>query len=441
MEQILKELQAMMPTSHEVAVRNSKVLAQEVVGTINIPYPFYVKKAKGSRVTDVDGNDFIDLTMGFGPILLGHNPDVVVNAIKETADLGSHFGLTNPFQGELAELVVEAAPCGQKVVFCNSGTEATMYAIRAARALTGKNKIGVFVGSYHGAHDYVTVTADKKSDPNRPELKSMGRGVPKETTDQVFMLPYRHETAFDLIREHKDELALVMIEPVQSSNPRLDQGPFLQKLSAVCKENDVLFMMDEIITGVRLGGFHGAQEFFDVPCDMATYGKAIGGGMPIGAITASANIMEVFNFHGEGTTIFSGGTFNGNPMTSRVGTAVMKYIKAHPEIYPYLTEQSERLASQVNTFLKEEDYPANLMNAQSMFHLIFTKEPIESAWQVSRKTWQTEVLFYNHLHKNGVIVPGIHLFFVSAAHTPDDIDQVIEAFKKSFGEVRAKGAI
>ena len=441
MEDILKELRAMMPGSHEVAVRNSKVLAQEVVGTINMPYPFYVTKAKGSRVTDVDGNEFIDLTMGFGPILLGHNPDLVVNAIKETADLGPHFGLTNPYQGELAELLIEASPCGEKAIFCNSGTEATMYAIRAARAYTGKNKIGLFVGSYHGAHDYVTVVVNKKSDPKRPQLRPQGKGIPKETTDQVLMLPYRDETAFDLIHENKDELALVMIEPVQSSNPRVDQGAFLQKLSAVCKENNVLFMMDEVITGVRLGGFRGAQEFFDVSCDMATYGKAIGGGMPVGAVTASEDIMNVFNYHGGGTTIFSGGTFSGNPMTSRVGTAVMKHIKAHPEIYPYMAEQSERLANEINAFLKEEKFPAILMNAQSMFHLIFTDKPIESAWEIGRDTGQTQVLFYNHLHKNGVVIPGIHLFFLSAAHTPEDVDQVIEAFKKSFREIRAKGAI
>ena len=140
MKEILAELKTMMPKSHELRQRYSNVLAQEIVATIDISYPFYVKSAKGSRVTDVDDNEFIDLTMGFGPLLLGHNPDVVVNAIKEAAEIGAHFGLTNPYQGEFAELLIEASPCGEKAVFCNTGTEATMYAIRAARAFTGKTK-------------------------------------------------------------------------------------------------------------------------------------------------------------------------------------------------------------------------------------------------------------------------------------------------------------
>ena len=223
MASVLERLESRTRKSQEVFKRTREVVAQEVVGTVDMPYPLYIKEAKGSRITDVDGNEYIDMTMGFGPHILGHAPDVVVEAVTEAVARGLQFGLHNPYQEPLAALVVEAAPCADKVVFTNSGTEATMYGVRVARSFTGKSKIGMFDGGYHGAHDQVLAGARPESPRNRPLARGLGGGIPLETTEQVILLPYREEEAFEIIREHKDELAVVMIEGVQRLQP--EAGP------------------------------------------------------------------------------------------------------------------------------------------------------------------------------------------------------------------------
>ena len=438
------QLEERTSTSREVYERSQEVLAQEVVSTVVMPYPLYIESARGSRVTDVDGNDYIDLTMGYGPHVLGHAPDPIIDAVKESVDGGLHWALRNPYQEQLARLLVEAAPCAEKAVFCNSGTEATMYAIRAARAYTGKSKIAMFDGSYHGAHDYVLVEADKDSPRDRPVSKPRGAGIPGETQSTVVMLPYRDRTAFDIIRENKDDLAVVMIEPAQSSNPRVDCGDFLQELREVCRESGVLFLMDEVITGFRLA-YGGGQEFFDVTPDLATYGKALGGGMHIGAIAGSDEIMRVFSAPGEGEKdhprVFAGGTFNGHPMTMIAGNAAVSHLRDHPEIYRYLAEQGNRLADEINQFCVAEEYPAQMLNALSMFHFRFQRSPIEGVRDLDDSHKEAEETFYLHLLNNGVLVPGIHLGFISAAHTPEDVDTVIGAFKESLSEVREQGLL
>jgi glutamate-1-semialdehyde 2,1-aminomutase len=440
MSQVFRDLEAAMPASLATYERNRKVLAQEVVGTVWLPYAFYVKEAHDSRVVDADGNEYIDLTMAFGPLLLGHNPEVAVRAARETAELGLLLGLPNPYQGELGELLVEASACAEQVAFCNTGTEATLYAARVARATTGRTRVALFDGSYHGAHDLVLADAVLEPDPHRPGVKPRGHGIPAATLDQVLMLPYRDPAAFELIEAHKDELAMVMIEPVQSSNPRMDVGPFLRELRETCTRAGVLLCFDEVITGFRLA-WGGAQEAFGVTPDLATYGKILGGGLPIGAVAGSRELMQVFNYFGGGSPIFAGGTFCGNPMSMRVGAAVVRQLRDHPEIYEDLERRSSRLANELTRFLEKEDYPAQLLNARSMFHLVFSREPVERGRHMDGKTMQLEHLFYAHLLKNGVVVPGIHIFFLSAAHTDEDVDRLIEAFQRSFRAVREEGAI
>ena len=433
-----RQLEAMMPASYQISQKNAAMLPSEIVNTVIMPYPFYVQRAKGSRIWDVDGNEYIDLTAGFGPILLGHAPDVVIEAARKQLELGTDVGLKSPPQGKMADLLIEASPCAEMVHFCNSGTEATMEALRVARAHTGKDRVGIFVGSYHGVHDPVMVEEDTNSDPKRPTGRSKygALGIPQFIIDNTLILPYRDEAAFDLIRENKDNLALVMIEPVQSSNPRTDVGPFLQELQKVCRDCGVLFMLDEVITGMRIGGMGGAQAFFDLTPDLATYGKIIGGGMPVGAVVGPSDVMNTYKL------IFSGGTFSGNPLTMVAGAAILGYLKEHPEIYDHLSEQSDRLAGEMNGFLQKENMEAQLLNAQSLFSFQFTRKTIESAWDT--KTIMPNFppsLFYAILHKNRVTIPGLHLFFITASHTAIDVDKVIEAMKNSFLELREYGLI
>ena len=450
MANVVAELEAKTPGSRQIQDRSDDVLAQQVVGTVNLPYSIYIKEAKGSRVTDVDGNEYIDLAMGFGPHVLGHAPDVVVDAVREAVLGGVQWGLHNPYQEPLARLMVEAIPSAEKVVFANTGTEASMYAIRAARAFSGKKKIAMFDGGFHGAHDYVMAKADPNSPVDAPTFYPMGDGIPAETQSNTIMLPYRNDAAFDLIRKHKDELALVMIEPSQGSNPRLDVGDFLRKLAQVCKESGVLFLMDEVITGFRFA-YGGAQEFYDVMPDLAIYGKAPGGGMPLGVVTGRADVMEVFShqfdiYNDPGTrepSIFTAGTFSGNPISMAAGKATVTYLRDHPEVYKHLAEQGTRFAKEINAFCVAEEIPAHMLSALSMFYLrLQPGGPVQTARDIDSTTMKSaDDVFTLHMMNRGVMLPPLHLGYLSAAHTAEDIDTVIDAMKQSFLDTRAEGLL
>ena len=438
---VTQRLRASSPKSVICQEEAAKVMAVEIVGTVHITSPVYVESVSGSRITDVDGKEYIDLTMGFGPHVLGHRPAAVEKALADQITRGWHWGIHNPLQHRLGEMLVEAAPCGEQVVFCNTGTEATMYAIRAARSFTGKSVVAVFDGSYHGVHDYALLEAERSSDRHSPVPRRRGAGIPSEILETVTMLPYNDEAAFDLIRANADRLAVVLVEPVQSSNPRTDVGPWLRRLGEVCREAGVLLMVDEVITGFRLA-YGGGQEYFDVHADLATYGKALGGGMPIGAVAGRADVMSVFNAgNGRARPIFSGGTFSGNPLTMAAGIAALTQMRDTPDLYPRLNALGDRLAEGVNRHARRHGMPVTMMNAGSMFHLRFAEGQIRSSRDITNRYVEAEHIFYQHLQERGVLVPGIHLAFVSAAHTEADVDAVIEAATASLDSLRNDGMI
>tara|TARA_R110002110_G_scaffold194517_11_gene403474 strand:- start:650 stop:2002 length:1353 start_codon:yes stop_codon:yes gene_type:complete len=425
---------------HKIA---ADVLAAQVVATVDMPQPLYVSHAKGSRVWDVDGREYIDLTMGFGTHVLGHAPASVVEAVSAQAARGLQYGLHNPYQVQLAQLLLEAAPAMDEVVFTNSGTEATMYAVRAARAFTGKTGIALFDGSYHGVHDAVLAGALRDSPREAPLAYAKGDGIPASTMADVLMLPYRSAAAFDLIRSRRETLAAVLVEPVQSSNPRVDVADWLKELRNVCAECGVLFILDEVITGFRLA-FGGAQERFGITADMATYGKALGGGAPIGAVAGKGDIMGVFGrgapaqSHGAGKVrIFAGTSFAGNPLAMCAGIAAVTEMRDRKsEIYPRLEARSQRLAEDVNAFLTAKQMPVQLRRGGSMFHMPFQRGEIGSARDVRGENPELENEFYMRLLANGVIVPGIHVAFLSDAHSDADINLVLVAYIRSFQQMR-----
>jgi glutamate-1-semialdehyde 2,1-aminomutase len=435
------ELAARTPKSAATSTEASDVLAVEVVQTFEMPHPIYIESTEGSRVTDVDGNSYIDLTMGFGPHLLGHRPKVIEDAMAAQIKKGWHVGLHNPLQAELAELLNEAANCGEQTIFCNSGTEATMYGMRVARGFTGKDKVAVFDGNYHGSHDYALIKAAPDSPRDAPLGRILGRGVPDVVNDNTMMvLPYHDEAAYGLIRAHADELALVIVQPVQNQVPRNDNAEFLQGLLKVCRECDVLMLMDEVVTGFRIA-YGGGQEAYDITPDLATYGKALAGGMPIGALTGRADVMELLGLgKADPRGVFSGGTFSGNPLTMAAGIAAVRHMRDNKEtIYPKLNARSQRMADAINGFCQENQIGAQLLNTGSIFYLHFQREPIATSRDVTNTNSEAEREFYLHLMNHGVTVPGIHLFFLSDAHSDEDVDEIIEAFKQSFLDVRTDG--
>jgi len=437
------QLAEKMARSRDLTATTHELMNMGSAASLEMPHPVLIESAEGPYLHDVDGNQYIDFQIGFGALVLGHrHPAVEAAMLEQIQGKGWHFGLHNPGQIPLAELIVKADNCADRVIFCNTGTEATMYAIRAMRAFTSKPKIAVFDGSYHGAHDYGIGIADPESPANAPQWRANGAGVPDGIAEHQMMLPYRSEAAYDLIRENKNDLAAVIIEPAQSSNPHMgdDIGSFLAGLIDVCRESDVLIMFDEVITGFRFA-YGGAQEFYGLKPDVVTYGKILGGGCPIGAVGGRADIMQLFNSLGtDPKGIMSGGTFSGNPLSMAAGAAQLSWLDEHrAEIYPKLNTLGPRLADGINTFCKSHNLPVQVLNAGSMFQVYFTDQTIRTARDLPRQKTAAETAFYLHLLDLGILIPGTRRSFVSAAHTPEIIDEAIDRICAALQRVQDEG--
>ncbi len=432
------ELARKTPRSQAIAGERAEILNSGLAANVEMPHPIFIHRGEGAYVYDADGNRYLDTSVGFGLHMLGHRHPKIEAAIKARVELGWMFGIHTTAQMRLAALLHEASPCAERVVFCNTGSEATMYAIRAARGFSGRDRIALFDGCYHGAHDYGMWVTDPGSPREAPAKLPMGHGIPAALEDLVMLLPYRHSGAFDLIRRHADSLALVMVEGVQSSNPQPGAGEFLRELAEVCRGARVLFAIDEVITGFRLA-YGGAQERFGVIPDLATYGKVLGGGLPVGAISGRADVMEVFTGLAAERGIFSGGTFSGNPLTMEAGAAALTELRDHPEIYARLDAAGDRLAGAVNGFCDARRIPAQMKHVGSMFHMFFQREPIDSMRDVRGGFGAAEKAFYLHALNRGVLVPGTQRAFLSAAHGDAEVDTLIEVFQASLEDVQAEG--
>ena len=436
--QARSELLEKTRASQVISEQRAEVLNSGLAANLEMPHPIFIERGEGSTVIDADGNRYIDTSVGFGLHMLGHVHPVVEAAIRQRLPKGWMFGIHSTAQMKLADLLKDASPCAERVVFCNTGSEATMYAFRAARGFSGKEKIALFDGFYHGAHDYGMWATHPASPLDQPQHVPMGNGIPESLRDLTLLLPYRRRAAFDLIREHRDELALVFVEGVQSSNPQAEVGPYLQELADVCRECDVLFGIDEVITGFRVA-YGGAQQRFGVRPDIATYGKVIGGGLPVGAITGRADLMAVFTGPAASGGIFSGGTFSGNPLTMEAGAAQVSHLKQHPEIYAHLETQGNRLAAAVNLFCERNQIAAQMKHVGSMFHMFFQREPIHSMRDVTQAHVDAQKGFYLHCLNRGVLVPGTQRAFLSAAHSEQDVDTLISVFTQSLADVQQEG--
>jgi glutamate-1-semialdehyde 2,1-aminomutase len=440
----LDRLRARSTRSIELHVEASKALPQIPVGTLNFSLPIYVDKASGARVVDVDGNEYIDLTMGSGPQILGHASPVVRTALSEALETGLQHALHSYSQVPLAHLINAAHPTNQQVLFCNSGTEATLHAIRLARAFTGKSKIAIFDGSYHGAHDYCMITTLPGGATAAPRFVPRGAGILPEALAATTVLPYWRDEALEAIHRLKDELAVVLVEPVQGSNPQTEQGPWLRALRQACTDAGVLLLFDEVITGFRLG-YGGGQEHFAVDADLVTYGKIIGGGLPAGAITGRTEILHLLASRVPDPVVFAVGTFSGNPATMVAGTAVLDHLRANPGIYTHLARESERLAHELNHFFATAGLPAQVQAAQSILflRLIPPSTAIRSVSDAAIAPHLATVYdgLQLRLLERGVLLPGRHQFHISAAHTEADVSYVIASFKEVFTEARQAGVL
>lgn len=406
---------------------------------MEVKIPF-ITKAKGCFLEDEKGNRYIDVTLGAGTHILGHVHPIIVEAIERQVKNGTLYILPNQHSYEVINFLSCAIGHFDSFVFCNSGTEATMRAVRIGRAYTGKKKIAMFGGGWHGGSDMLLFEEDYSSNENQPLAEFISAGTPKEIKDMVLMLPYNNEAAFELIEKHRDELAMVIIEPAQGSNPRDDVSEFLRKLRKLTLRHNILLCFDEIITGFRLA-LGGAQEYYGIEADISTYGKALGGGIPIGLVAGKKAIMDVIKGAKEKKSVFMGGTFSGNPLAMSVAKTVLQYlIKNREVIYSYLNESGEYVKDAVNNFCITNQLSMRIIGVGSMMRMIFTDKYIRSRRE--RDKYEADYGFQDLFYRYLLFEKGVYMeknrIVLSMAHKKEHIEKVIQSFMESVEYFRAR---
>lgn len=399
-------------------------------------YPLAVERAQGARIWDVDGNEYVDTAMGYGTLLFGHNPAFITETIAEQIKRGIRIGPQSPIAGKVAQLLCEVTH-KERATFCNSGTEAVMTALRIARAATGKPKVALFAGSYHGSFDGILVVP--RNGTNKDGLAApMAPGVPPHIVDDVMILHFDTPEALETIKAHAHELAAVLVEPRQSRRPDLQPVAFLQELRQLTLDEGIALIFDEVVTGFRthLGGVQG---MLGIQADITTYGKALGGGIPISAIAGKASFMDVIDggtwSYGDGsypetTETFFAGTFFKHPLVMPVVWSVLNYLKEQsPVLQERLNRYTDTLTSALNTYFEQQQIPMLMVNFGSLFRFVFPPE---------LKGMTSDVFFY-HLIEKGVYLSEGRNCFISTAHTEEDMHFIIRAVKESIVEMQAGG--
>jgi glutamate-1-semialdehyde 2,1-aminomutase len=392
--------------------------------------PPFIVRGEGSHLFDADGNQYIDYIGSWGPLILGHAAPEVIEAITAAARSGTSFGASTPAEADLAELVISAFPQMQKVRFVNSGTEATMSAIRLARAYTKRKYIVKFEGCYHGHADALLV----KAGSGIATLSIPGSaGVPEEFTQFTLALPFNNVDAVEhAFSKYKHQIACVIVEPVVGNMGCVPgNGGYLAALRLITQREKAVLIFDEVMTGFRLA-FGGAQELYGIRPDLTTMGKIIGGGLPVGAYGGPSEIMNLVAPLGP---MYQAGTLSGNPLAMAAGLATLRYLRDHKhEIYPRLDRLSARLADGVSVAAKEAGVPLCCNRVGSMFTWFFTSGPVTDWNSASQSDTQAFGRFFRSMLDQGVYLPPsqFEAAFLSTAHTEQDLDQTIAAAKQAF---------
>ena len=403
------------------------------------PYPFFVKCANGAKLFDVDGREYIDYCNAYGAMLFGHAYPDVIEAVKVQLVKGTLYGAPTEQEVKFVELIQKAYPCMEMMRLVNTGTEATMHAIRAARGYTGRRKIIKFEGCFHGAHDNVLVKAGSGATTFGTPTSL---GVPEDTTKNTIVLPYNDvEAVREVLEREGNDVAALIVEPVLANVGLILPKPdYLVNLRKLTSQYGVVLIFDEIITGFRLA-LGGAQEFFNVTPDMATLGKALGGGFPLAVFGGRAEIMQYISPVGG---VYQAGTFSGNPVSAVAGYTVLNILSQKKnEVYLQLEKTARELSKALLDLAKNYRLPVQVYNIASLYQIFFTSQSITDYACAKLSNVKMFNAYFHELLKQGVFIPPsqFETCFTSTAHLSEDVKCTIEAFDKALAVVSKECSI
>jgi len=410
------------PHSEALYARAKRVLPSGVSYAIRYfePYPFYTTRAKGSKLYDVDGNEYVDFWLGHTALILGHCPPSVQNAIKEQLEVGSHYGTSHELEVKLAEQVVEIVPNVEMIRFTNSGTEANMYATRLARAYNQRSKIAKFEGGWHGGYDPLHVGVEYPF--NSPEFAGLTSGATKDT----ITLPFNNlQSVAERLRN--EQVAAIIIEPVLGAGGCIPaEKDFLKGLREYCDEKGILLIFDEVITGFRLAP-GGGQQYYGVRSDLTVFGKILGGGLPIGAFCGRKDIMERLDSitHGKAHSSFHGGTFAANPMTMAAGLETLRLLKDGRKLHD-LNKAGGKIRRELGRIFETHDISVHITGIGSLFSTHFTDETVADAHTAYRADRKMLVEYNLALIAGGVFFLPAHSGALSTAHSEADVENLFK---------------
>ena len=395
------------------------------------PFPLYITDGNSSVITDADGNKRLDFISNMTTLILGHRPPEVTSALKEQIEHGLSYSAPSPPVVRWAKLMCDRVPSLDKVRFVNTGTEATINAIRAARAFTGKRKLVKCEGAYHGNHDAIQISVipplDQAGDAESPQAVAAFPGISDTAVDDIFIIPYNNIVAAEkIIREHADELAAVIVEPVNGQCGMIPGKPeFLEGLRRLTDELGIVLIFDEVIA-FRIA-YGGAQDYYGITPDLTCFGKVVGGGMPVGAFGGREDIMSMWDPSNGGATVQHAGTFNGNPMTAAAGIATLEALT--PDRYEYLERLGGLLRQELRALFAELEVPMGVTGIASLFALQFTAEEV-----IDYRTYRTNDMdmlntMFIGLQNEGFLISSRCGGSVSTVHTEDDIHAFVTAVK------------
>ena len=405
---------------------NSPVRAYRAVGLT----PRFITRADGAYIWDEDGNKYIDYVCSWGPMILGHNHPIIREAVERAVKDGLSFGASTRREVEIAELMVRMVPNIEMVRMVNSGTEAVMSALRLARGATGRDKLMKFEGCYHGHSDSMLVKAG--SSAVAEEGRPSSAGVPADVAKDTLTARYNDlDSVRELFARYPGQIACVIVEPVAANMGVVGPQPgFLEGLRAICDKEGALLLFDEVITGFRLAR-GGAQEFFGVRADLVTFGKIIGGGMPVGAYCGSRVLMEQVAPCGP---VYQAGTLSGNPVAMAAGLAQLTYLNEHPEVYETIAKKADRLADGMRQAAERAGAGVRINQVGSLVAPFFTPDRVESFTDAAKSDLNKYAVYFEKMLARGVyLAPAqFEAMFVSAAHSEEDLEKTIRAVGEVF---------